>query len=262
MARRLILFTLALVLALGGTGAVLLYASNADARALAGQETVEVLVASAEVAAGARAEEVKDKVELTTLPRTAVPAAAMTDLDATAGSVVATNLYPGQVLVPAMFTADLTAQKVTPLPIPDGQVAVSVALDDPTRVAGFVQPGSEVAVFTTYNADEALGRGDDASAGGLTGPSVTTRLVLPRALVLAVATTPVGPPQESEEGEEAGSGAAASGGATVSVTLALSQADAERMIQVAQAGSPYLALLNPKSQTALSGGIDNRTLLG
>ena len=35
------------------------------------------------------------------------------------------------------------------LPIPSGKVAMSVQLGDPQRVAGFVKPGSEIAVFVT-----------------------------------------------------------------------------------------------------------------
>ena len=265
MGRRLVLLSLALLLAAGGTVAVHAYASSADARALAGQEVVEVLVATERVDTGATAAEVGEHVQLVRLARAAAPAAGLRDLDGVGEDVLATDLHPGQALVPGMFEPASARRPDSPLPIPDGQLAVSVALGDPMRVAGFVQPGTEVAVFGTYEADVELGL-DDGAAPDLHGPSVTTRLVLPRALVLAVATTPLGaePAEEAAEGsgEDGALSAAEASGTTLSVTLAVSQADAERLIQVAQAGNPYLALLTPTSETAPSAGTDNRALLG
>jgi pilus assembly protein CpaB len=60
-------------------------------------------------------------------------------------------------------------------------------------------------------------------------------------------------------------GALASGGNgsasdTVLVTLAVSQAEAEKLILATEAGSVYLALVTDASKTAPSQGVDNRTL--
>ena len=52
MVRRILTIALAIVLAIIGTGAVLLYVKQADKRALAGQKAVTVLVAAQQIPAG------------------------------------------------------------------------------------------------------------------------------------------------------------------------------------------------------------------
>ena len=70
------------------------------------------------------------------------------------------------------------AEAVSPLGIPEGKMAISVNLTDPDRVAGFVNPGSQVAVFLTGN-------------DGQTGQPFT-RMLFDRVMVLGVgSTTPV-----------------------------------------------------------------------
>ena len=56
-------------------------------------------------------------------------------------------------------------------------MAVAVQLDDAQRVAGFVEPGSEVAVFATVDNDG----------------TTETNLMLPRATVAAVGVSGMGP---------------------------------------------------------------------
>ena len=46
-------------------------------------------------------------------------------------------------------SATNAADAASPLGIPEGKMAISVNLTDPDRVAGFVNPGSEVAIFVT-----------------------------------------------------------------------------------------------------------------
>ena len=55
MTRRILTIVLAIVLAIIGTGAVLIYAKGADQRALAGQKAVTVLVATQQIPAGTSA---------------------------------------------------------------------------------------------------------------------------------------------------------------------------------------------------------------
>ena len=74
------------------------------------------------------------------------------------------------------------------LQIPDGNMAISVNLTDPARVAGFVNPGSQVAIFLT---------GTDARSPARS----FTRLLLDRVTVLGVgSTTPVSTTTTDETG--------------------------------------------------------------
>jgi len=135
-------------------------------------------------------------------------------------------------------------------------------------VAGYVQPGSHVAVFDTYptrkaNLQESCGQsGESHQAQGV--GTVVTKILLPRVLVLAT-----GQAAASGTTGTTGTSTTASGSGltnssqadppssapdgSVMVTLAVSQANAERLILITRAGLPYLALLNSSSVTGFDG---------
>ena len=250
MKRRVLTIALALVLAIAGTGLVLAYVKGANARAVAGLKAVTVLVAQREIPAGTSAGVAWQDGSLRgeTLPAQSVSAGAVSSITADLGSLVmSSDIMPGQVLLRVMLVR--AAQTSGGLAIPAGMVAVTIPLCLPQAVAGYVQAGSQVAIFDTVSSQpmnpqqscSQLGQVRQAQANG------QTRMLLPKVQVLALGT-----------GTSGGSG---TGGATsqaqgsVLVTLAVDQADAERVIQVAETGLPYLALLTPDSQT----GFDTTT---
>lgn len=243
MIRRLLLLGSALLLALVGTGLVFTYVSAADARALAGQEAVSVLVAEKEVGAGAAADAAlaEGSLALRELPRAAVPAQALTTVDGLAGLVTTSALSPGEVLVPSRFESP---NRVGALDIAEGHMAISVELTDQGRVAGFVLPGSEVAVFATVARPTADGQGEEEA----------TRLLLPRATVLAAGPTAMRPAAPPSEGEGAVATADEAPVATSILTLSLNQADAEKLVHATQTGRPYFALLTSTSASSPSAG--------
>jgi pilus assembly protein CpaB len=241
--RRVLTVSLAILLAVLGTAGVLAYVHQADARAVAGMKAVTVLVARHRVPSGtsAGAALAGGLLASQTLPASSVPADAVRSLTpATTGLVTSADIQPGQlVLRPMLVTAAMVRGG---LAVPAGDVAVTIALCMPEAVAGNVVAGSQVEVF-----------GTDAHAATLTaqpncnGPhqqqapgSAHTRVVLPRALVLSVG------PAGSSTGSTTATAqttTSASGQANVLVTLAVTQADAQRLIQLTEAGLPYLALL-------------------
>lgn len=258
MHRRIPLFLLALVLAVAGVAAVGAYARSADARALAGQQAERVLVATAAVKAASTIDQVKKSLTTKELPKSAIPDGALSTLTGLDKKVTATALVPGQVLVDGMFVDGTTGEAAPPLSIPDGQMAVSIALEDPMHVSSFVVPGTDVAVFDTFNAFEGNAAGSKTPSGDGISDNFkydrATRLLLKRARVLAIGTSKLG---------DKPSGTASSGqNNQLSVTLSVSQQDAERLILAAQTGHLYLALLNDKSNTSPSNGVDNRKLFG
>ncbi len=65
-----------------------------------------------------------------------------------AGMVATTPIYAGEQIITDKFGTGAEAAKASsPLQLPTGTLAISVTLTDTARVAGFINPGSEVAVW-------------------------------------------------------------------------------------------------------------------
>lgn len=245
MVRRILLFLAALVLALFGTGLVYAYASNADARALANQQPVKVLVAVKTVPAETSAQKAQSDglVKLQTLPRRAVPPGALTEMSAVTNKVAADDIFPGEVILAAKFIDPTVSGALT---IPEGKLAVSVELTDPGRVAGFVVPGSEVAIFDTF----------ELPKSGAGSAQQSTRLLLPRVQVLAAGPTS----QHGTASAETSSTADGKPITTSVMTVAVDQHGAEKLVHAAQTGKVSFALLTSQSKTDKSAGVDNSSL--
>ncbi len=256
MQRRIALLVAALVVALAGTTLIFLYFNQKTAAATEQEASASVLMATALIPEGTTGQAVLDQglVELTELPARAVAPGALTDLVPLGAQVTTTDIQPGEQLLGAKFIDPARADS---LAIPDDKVAVSVDLEsDAQRVANYVGPGSEVAVFGTYavTAPQPQPRpaGSPAWPAGSAEPVVdkATSLVLDRALVLAVGAKPA----------TTAPGEAAQPAAGTVVTLALSIEDAQEVAHAAQTGSITLGLLTDKSRTGTAAPDDTRTL--
>ncbi len=243
MGRRTGLLAVAVAVAVFGALAVFTYVNRAEARAVTGQQMVDVLTAAARIPQGTTAAAaVNGKlVRVSSLPRKSVPEGALTSLKGLDSQSAVNDIYPGEVLLAAKF-ADQSA-RTGQLLIPDDKIAVTVQLGDPQRVAGFVVPGSEIAIFNT------------SGGSGGANAAKATRLLLPRVTVIAVG--PVTLRADEQSGKQANGGQAVS---TALVTLAVSQQDAEKVIQATQTGSLYFGLLSEKSKVASDGGVTDSTL--
>ncbi len=257
MKGRLLTVILAVLLALAGTAGVLVYVHGANNRALAGQRPVAVLVASQAIPAGTSAGSALHQGLLTSqeLPAASVPADAVRSLGEGLGSLVLSSpLAQGQLLLRPVLVTAAAATAQGALAIPRGMVAVTVPLCLPAAVAGYVQAGSEVAVFDTYsgknsNVQANCGQSGAGSASA-SGGAARTRMVLPRVLVLSVGAAGAAASHATGLLSQNGSaGPASSPSGTQLITFAVSQADAERLILLSETGVAYLALLTPSSQT-------------
>jgi Flp pilus assembly protein CpaB len=262
MPRRVLMIGATLLLAVLGTVAVLLYVGKADARALAGKQAVTVLVAAKKVPAGTSAHDAdrdgllrKEEMAAETVPADALAEVGsdVTDLVASA------DIQPGQLVLRPMFVT--RALQTGGLKIPDGKVAVSVSVSGAQRVAGYAEVGSKVAVFDTFNVAEGHGGRTPAGDGLQKQHDYVqgTRLVLSGVEVIAVGPQGSGSAGDAKK-SSATAGGASGGSDTVLVTVAVTQAEAEKLILVAQAGSVYLALESGTSKTAPSDGVDNHVL--
>ena len=223
MGRRTVLLIAALVVAALGTALVFLYVTNYTGDIDEGNKLVKVLQAQQPVTAGttgsqASADGAFEQVEL---PQSAVPAGALSDISVVGDQVALSPIFEGQQILTQMFG---TSTPTSGLPIPKGQLAISVQLGDPNRVAGFVDPGSQVAVFSTIE--------------GADGDS-ETRVLLTAADVIGVgATTVVTQTTTDETGESTTEEIP-----RAILTLALDQQDAQRVIFAQEQGPLYFGLL-------------------
>ena len=121
----------------------------------------------------------------------------------------------------------------------EGDMAMSINLTDPARVAGFVNPGSEVAIFIN---------GSDPTTG-----QPYSRVLLTRVKVIAVgSTTPVTTTTTTNgQGGEAGQQVVESLPRTL-ITLSVSQVQMQRVLLGQQQGELSFALLTEDSKVTLA----------
>jgi len=215
----------AVVVGLIGVGAVMIYASGADARAVADQQPQTVFIAAMLVPSGTSAADAvaKGLIVPTKVAARGVPAGALNKVDATTAKLVAlTDIAPGEFVVASRFGATALGQKA--IQVPDGQVAISLTLSDPARVGAFVTPGSHIVVYDTH-APAAVAAG--ATAGK------ETQVLLDDVLVIAVGSATLTPAAGAQA-------TAAPAGALV--TVALPPETAAKLVHGIQTGTLYAGL--------------------
>ena len=150
-------------------------------------------------------------------------------------------LYVGEQVVAEKFGTTGAESRIT---IPPKTMAISLQLTDPQRVAGFVSPGSTVAVFASL--------GTSCASGGTEGVEPQIRLLLPEVSVIGVGQTGVSATTTTaaDTGDEVIEQIP-----TTILTMALDQADAERVMLASQTSCLSLGLLSDTSIAALSAGL-------
>jgi pilus assembly protein CpaB len=252
MKRRLLIIVLALALAAVGTSGVLAYVKRADARAIAGMQAVSVLVAQRKIPSGTPAgTALRDGMLASeTFPASSVPASALGSIPVVLSPLVlGATLQPGQLLLRPMLVAP--AELTSGLAVPPGLLAVTLNFCLPEVVAGAIHAGSQVAVFDTIGTASSISAvpgcaGTHQQASG----RILTRVVLRSVLVLSVGTAPA----SGQTGTSTTGAVGASGQSSTLVTVAVDQAEAERLIQLTETGLPYLALLTTTSRTTADVG--------
>jgi pilus assembly protein CpaB len=235
MDRRKALLLVAAVIAAVGTLLVFLYVRGADTRADQRYDAVQVLRVVKPITAGETVEAAQSagKIESGSVSKKDLLPDALTGTEPIAGKVATTNIYPGEQLISSKFGA---TSATNGLAIPKGKIAISINLSDPSRVAGFVNPGDKVAIFLT-NGDY-------------------TRLLLPNIQVIGAGTTTVTTTTTTDP-----SGAQSTEQLPKTLlTLAVSQADAEKVLFAGGNGELAFGLLNADSQVAPSQGTNKSNL--
>jgi pilus assembly protein CpaB len=265
MKRSVIAVVAAAVLAVLGCLAVLVYVKGADARALAGKRAVSVVVATKRIPAGTTGTRIRSGgyVEVVSMPQAAVPVDAMSSVsDSLDKLAVTSDIAPRQLLLRGAF-GEPTAT-TGGLALPQGKIAISFQAAAPA--VGFIRPGSKIVVFDTFTTDAGGQIPDGRKIDLAKGNNHTTRVALPRVEVIAVGEKTSSAAQAlSNASADAANGDAANGGATAStglltLTVAVNQDEAERLVQGIQTGTLYVGLLDETSEIKPGPGVNNNNL--
>lgn len=222
MGRRTLLLIAALVVAALGTVLIFVYVQNIKNDAYRDATLVQVLVATEDVAPGTTASEASANgaFELKELPEEATATGSVSNIDLIADQVALTPVFAGQQVLLQMFGAP---EQTSALTVPDGELAISVQLGDPERVAGFLAPGSDVTIFATVSGNDGVG---------------STQVLLPEVQVIGVGTTTVTTQTTTTEGGEQTTEEVPR---TV-LTLAVDQQQAQKIISAQSVGELYFGL--------------------
>jgi pilus assembly protein CpaB len=262
--RRSLTVALAAMLALLGVVAVLAYVRQANERAVKGLKAETVMVAAGAIPAGTSLSKAQQERLLSTekVPDSSLTVPAVQSVTAANGHLVLSGpVAKGQVLLQNMLGSGTSLIADGGFVIPTGMVAVAVNMCVSEAVADYIIPGSYVAVFDTVVQQQEIGRTCDTAHSAISGRVISnpqdaaTRLVLTKVEVLAVGQSPV--TQSNSGGNSATvatdpSNSSSSSPTEVLVTLAVNQADAERLIVIDEVGLPYMALLGSNSNTAFT----------
>lgn len=263
MNRRWIGVAAAVVLAALGTWVLVRYVQSAEARALEGEETVEVLVVDQPVPAGFAAEDLAERVRVELVPYKVQTPGSVADLSELEGLVAEVALLPGEQIIASRFVEPEVLAEQMLADVPDGMVEVTISLAPERAVGGTLRPGDQVAVFSSFEPFDLNGvePGDpppviiETDAGATTLEDIlagdsgalqqqsqtpnTTHLILHKVVVTGVQVEELPQQNTTEEGDAASLEFVPTG--NLLVTLAMEPAQAERLVFTAEFGTLWLA---------------------
>lgn len=229
--RKTIGIILSVLLAAAGTALLVGYVRGADSRALRGERTVDVLVATTTIPKGTKAEAIASMVKTERVPVKVAASGAVATTSSVAGRSSAVDILQGEQLVQGRFTSAAEAAKVN---VPPGALQVTVALDALRAMGGKVREGDSVAVAASFDEPQ------------------TSRLILQKVPVTDVRTEQgariTGPVE----------GPAATG--KLMVTLAVDAPAAERVVFAAEYGRLWLSS-EPKEANEAGTKLQTRALV-
>ncbi|MEN6564338.1 MAG: Flp pilus assembly protein CpaB [Christensenella sp.] len=185
-----------------------------------------------------------EMVEIKQVPQgTSHPLAART-AEEVIGFVTESELIEGEEILPAKLKQPGQTESGLSYIVPEGMRAVTVAVDEVSGVAGFLQRGDYVDVIayttTAYQPEESLPAGDPAAQAAQTAQTSTatqgtTVVAAQNVCVAAVGTSLTSPAADTGESVDGAAGYS-------SVTLFLTPEDAMRVVQGAKSGVILLVL--------------------
>ncbi len=246
----------AVVMAIVGTGVLVLFVQGAEDRALEGEELVEVLTAEQQIPAGTSADQLQDLVSSEQIPVKIAPEGVVSDLVSVSGQVTNVDIVPGETLLASKFVDpdNFTARRGA-VEVPENLLEVTLAMSQEQFIGGIPVPGDRIAIvalgdradFIPANTDPLAQPTDPANPQGtITATDLkVSKIILQQALVTNVQGNPL--PEQPTTQDATARVAPAAG--SLLVTLALDGPDVERLVYVRNAQS-----LNANLHMALHNG--------
>lgn len=155
-ARRTIIVVAAVLVAAIAAFANYAYLSSVQDRAYKNAERLKVFVVSKDIPKGLPGENALqgEFLKADEIPREFRPGTSITDVAPIRGKVAVTNLSAGQVVVDGMFVDPKVAQVTFAQRIPQGEVAITIQVDQVKGVAGLLVPGDKVNILVKDGAAE------------------------------------------------------------------------------------------------------------
>ncbi|MFP3578069.1 RcpC/CpaB family pilus assembly protein [Arthrobacter sp. SIMBA_036] len=231
----------ALLLAVIGTVLLVSYVQGADKRAQQGLNPVTVLVVKERIPAGTKAEEIGSKVKTETLPQSAVAQGTISALSGQTGKVVSADLQPGEQLLSAKLVSPNELVPGT-VPVPAGLQEVTFLLAPERILGGRLEAGNTVTVFSSFKLDGDMPAGADLPAE-VKGWKEYTKLLNHDVIVTAIQQAAPDAQKKSATSDQA----VALPNGSAYVTLAVSDANAAKMVFGAEFGTLYLSKQTDKT---------------
>jgi pilus assembly protein CpaB len=250
MKKRWIGILLSIALAAGGTFVLVQYVGSADTRALAGQETTEVLIVTAPVAAGATVQELAASVTMELIPANVRAPDGVSTLTGLVGQVTAVDLMAGEQVLSTRFVSPEVLAEAAEVDVAPGLIEVTVSLSPERTVGGELDLGDLVTVFASFEpltsgSPTADGADDgtpvEAGAGTPSGVPASTALIIHNAPVTHIQkvldpTVPISDPaDDSENGRNPKAPQD-----NMLVTLGIDPAQAAQLVYTAEFGTVWL----------------------
>jgi pilus assembly protein CpaB len=238
MKGRGLVVVLALILATLATAGVFLYARGVEEDAQAGGTMVPVVVSKVEIPARTDLDQLikADQFKVIEVPQDAVVGGAVTSFDQLSGKSNAVPILAGEQIPVARISGTVPGGA---LAIPEGMQAITVSLDASRAVAGAVETGDNVSIYSTFKGVSVKGSGT-APTGTRSQSEATTVVLVPTAQVLAVFRPISG---SAFNGDEAAQTEQIP--SSVAITLALSAVDTQDFVFAMENGTTWLGLLPP-----------------
>lgn len=227
--RALVVF-LALILATLATAGVFMYSRGVQEEANTGGTMVPVVVTKVDIPARSDLDQLigDDQFRIIQVPASVVVDGAVTSVDQLAGKNNSVAILAGEQIPVARISGNVPGGA---LAIPEGMEAITVSLDASRGVAGAINAGDHVTIYSTFR---------DAPGKGAAANETVTVVLVPTAELLAVfrplASSTFGGDEPTSSEQLPGS---------LTVTLALTPEDAQRFVFSMESGSPWFGLLPP-----------------
>jgi pilus assembly protein CpaB len=228
--RGLVVF-LALILATLATAGVFMYSRGVKEDVQTGGTMVPVVVTKVDIPARSDMDQLikDDQFRTIQVPASVLVNGAVTSVDQLAGKSNSEAILAGEQIPAARISGNVPGGA---LAIPEGMQAITVSLDVSRAVAGSINAGDHVTIYSTLKGT--LGQGAAAR-------ETVTLVLVPTAELLAVFRPPSSAVFGGDEGETSGEQLPG----TLTVTLALTPEDAQHFVFSMETGSTWFGLLPP-----------------